>query len=454
MRLITPRPADRAGFTLVEVLVAAALCIFIMVILTTAFTTGLQAFRELKAIGDMQEKMRAVTIVMRRDLASSHFEYNLTAARVNGSSLGQLRLNDPNWEPPDRGYFRIYQGSRPVNFNDPSVNTARYVVEGQDGDGLIASRATDHALLFTVKLPGYGRTQKFSTQLAPGILPNPSNPPRYSASEFSGLTQDQKTLVNASLREVTQGDTELATQWGEVSYFLEPSGMYTGFPAQTGNQLYTLVRRSRTVLPTGSQITWNATREAQAPDVSWSANTGRTNTPDDLTNPDNRLGGRLSTAAGGLVRIPATYGQYGDDILMTDVLSFQVKVHWEQAVAGTGGGPTPTAAMLAVTAPRFLTTARNGTGSVSYTNSDFPFDDLPAQGQNTNFQRLATGTEAAVFDTWTKAATEWNYGWDGVNPAHTNAVPLRVRVKALKITVRVWNRNIKQARQMTFIQDV
>src|SRR5439155_10425507 len=43
----------RQGFTLVEMLVAMALTIFIMVIMSEAFVAGLETFRQLKAIGDM-----------------------------------------------------------------------------------------------------------------------------------------------------------------------------------------------------------------------------------------------------------------------------------------------------------------------------------------------------------------------------------------------------------------
>ena len=64
---------QRRAFTLVEMLVAMALIIFIMAILSEAFVAGLETFRQLKAIGDMQEKLRSVATVLRRDLAAEHF---------------------------------------------------------------------------------------------------------------------------------------------------------------------------------------------------------------------------------------------------------------------------------------------------------------------------------------------------------------------------------------------
>ena len=56
-----PRP----GFTLVELLVAIALIVFIMVILTEAFSAGTGVFRTLKAQGDLMEKLRAAELLLR-----------------------------------------------------------------------------------------------------------------------------------------------------------------------------------------------------------------------------------------------------------------------------------------------------------------------------------------------------------------------------------------------------
>src|SRR5436190_3702011 len=90
----------RHAFTLVEMLVSVALIIFIMVLLTQAFVAGLETFRQLKAIGDMEEKLRATTTILRRDLAADHFEPG-------------RRLSNWDWNqgPAQKGFFRIWQGS-------------------------------------------------------------------------------------------------------------------------------------------------------------------------------------------------------------------------------------------------------------------------------------------------------------------------------------------------------
>jgi prepilin-type N-terminal cleavage/methylation domain-containing protein len=75
--MLTPRVHDsapRRGFTLIELLVAMATILLIMVILSEAFTTGLQAFRDLRGVGDLNERLRAASAQLRRDLLESHFE--------------------------------------------------------------------------------------------------------------------------------------------------------------------------------------------------------------------------------------------------------------------------------------------------------------------------------------------------------------------------------------------
>src|SRR5687767_6919761 len=99
----------RAAFTITELLVAMALIIFIMYILAEAFSAGSTAFRNLKAIGDMNEKLRTTGTLLRRHLERDHFE-------------DKKRVSDPDfWKdgPPRAGFLRLYNGS-PLVANDPS----------------------------------------------------------------------------------------------------------------------------------------------------------------------------------------------------------------------------------------------------------------------------------------------------------------------------------------------
>ena len=51
----------RRGFTLIEILVALALTLFILIILTQAFVAGADTFRTLKAVGDLNSSLRMTT---------------------------------------------------------------------------------------------------------------------------------------------------------------------------------------------------------------------------------------------------------------------------------------------------------------------------------------------------------------------------------------------------------
>src|SRR5260370_42681396 len=91
---------SRQGFTLVELLVAMALTIFVMLILTQAFVVSIDLFSGLKGIGDMQENLRAGANSLRFDLTQNHFE-------------GMRRPSDTTIlvQPPREGFFVIYQGA-------------------------------------------------------------------------------------------------------------------------------------------------------------------------------------------------------------------------------------------------------------------------------------------------------------------------------------------------------
>src|SRR5580765_3805274 len=90
----------RHAFTLVEMLVATALVMFIMLILSEAFVAGLEAFRTLKGIGDMEERLRAAALILRTDLQADHFE-----SGVRLSDAAFWRQGNPR-----QGFLNITQG--------------------------------------------------------------------------------------------------------------------------------------------------------------------------------------------------------------------------------------------------------------------------------------------------------------------------------------------------------
>ena len=82
-RTLARSAPNRRGFTLIELLVAMALIVSVMAVLTQAFAEAAQSFRDLKAIGDQNEKLRATATTLRRDLAAAHFD----AARLAADGL-------------------------------------------------------------------------------------------------------------------------------------------------------------------------------------------------------------------------------------------------------------------------------------------------------------------------------------------------------------------------------
>src|SRR2546430_1493983 len=159
----------RQGFTIVELLVAMALTLFTMAILSQAFVTSLEVFSQLKGIGDMETGLRGATNLLRADLSQPHFE-------------GELRTSGPNFfANPNRtfdpsgkfmisytreGFFHIRQGL-------PSIVEAGDVEESSvpvSAKMLNSYRSNSHVLLFTNRLRG-NRKQDYA--LAPVPLGSP-----------------------------------------------------------------------------------------------------------------------------------------------------------------------------------------------------------------------------------------------------------------------------------------
>jgi prepilin-type N-terminal cleavage/methylation domain-containing protein len=268
----------RSGFTLVELLVAMALIVFVMMILSEAFTTSMASFRTLKAVGDMDARLRNVATVLRDDLSADHFE-------------GKKRLSDPNfWRdgPPREGFFRLWHGSA-----CSSTPGARYYQESDDapGDGIPSRRAVDHMLHFTVKKRGNGPGDYFGAQV-PGNSPLLAFNPNYFGQPPGARYQDVPNRVTS--------------QWAEVAYFLRPNGA-----SANGIPLFALYRRQLLVLPNNLDLNWGQKPFPLPADPSngvqpygdFSAKpTGSPggiyfNSPSDLTVPERRFG-MLNTPGG------------------------------------------------------------------------------------------------------------------------------------------------------------
>jgi type II secretory pathway pseudopilin PulG len=343
------RVPSRAAFTLTEMLIATALTLLIMVILTSAFQVGLDTFRKLKIAGDLQERLRAASISLRADLAAPHFG-DPDNKESRGTRLSEYNVLDAvNWKASSQGFVKIV------------APAASAIQEGNDGDGNPSSRANGHVLHMTCKRPGTTRGDVYLTAF-PGV-----DGTRYFHPQFFTLGG---------------GDT-YASEWAEVAWFL--AAYPTGDTTTGGLPRFRLCRQQRVLQEIGA-----ANKAVPGGGVGYegmSTNVAKTefNTLVDVTDPTRRL----------QTYTPLTGTAEGDDVILPDVLSFEVKAAWD-------GTPAPAGLEL-------------------------PFDYLPAASGGT-------------FDTV-------------VTPPATT-VPLPIRIKALQIRLRIWDVKSESTRQITLIQDM
>jgi len=454
----------RRAFTIVEMLVAAALIMFMMWIIAAAFQAGLESFRSLKTAGDMQEKLRAASTAIRRDLTRAHFDDGNTS----NEDLGNQRfdITSPPWPPPQQGYFRIFQGTETGVFEGFDADDSTSLLQHTRVPSSASSQG--HVLQFTVRLRGVRRDQYFlvdtrdGTAAADGPLHQLSFPiynRRIIRNEMlpGGTTNPPETRPP-----VDTASSMFTTIWGEVTYFVIQNGTNTG-----GIPLFNLYRRQNLL------VTDNGTLLPPLPVVNPTANNGEylqigswpystpqpyvINTQKTVTAPIRRFG--VQNLAGGSYSSPIpryedqvsavqrpNHPLTGADLLLTDVSNFAVKVLWEPS--GATGAMTP---------------------PMPDANPDYPFDNLPPVSNLTN----PSLNGLRMFDTWsqlidapggTPAADDygsirptgepaWNSGYGSGTPS-AQTIPLKVRVRGIQIEMRIWDVKSKQTRQVSIIQDM
>jgi type II secretory pathway pseudopilin PulG len=444
----------RTAFTIIELLVSMALIVFIMAILAEAFVEGLKTFRNMKAIGDLNARLRMAQSMLRDDLSKDHFE-------------GKRRLSDPyfwTFGPPKEGFFRVWHGSQLYVPTPPAVITpgvAPFYIEGT-ADGIPSYYATDHSLQYTVKKRGNNRQDFYSAAV-------PANSPLLSLGTPDSRYQDQN--ANGTLASYN-------SQWVEVAWFLRPTGTTAG-----ALPLFTLYRRQRVVVP--STVYVNATTGAQSdlnyqapgpipvtskPDyleVSTSLSAKGTlffNSPRDLTIPQRRFGMNPDPNSAGLPYHP--YNKAVPSPLNANSLS-QV---WYPILAL---GPNPP---LTYQSPNWrqddedgtAALQNNGTPSLSMEGQDVILTDVLSFAVIPIFSGLPTADfppqnvnfppGVSVFDTWSSQADDvYDYTlWDTNEalPTSPTLVPNKGVVTGLQISIRVWDAKTTQTRQITIIQDL
>jgi type II secretory pathway pseudopilin PulG len=482
----------RQAFTLVELMVSMALIIFIMAILSQAFMAALGTFRNLKGQGDLAEKLRSTMQILQRDLAANHFESN-------------RRLSDPtfwNSGPPQQGFFQVWNGpvanplgtwlgTQPVPgplvqtfVGDPVLGST---VEGAELSSIGSYRSINHTLAFTARLVGNNMGDFMS-----------------SSPFGSGLNVPQLPLGMASVQTFGPPENRYQTssgtynyQWAEVEWFLKPQVNPTTLlqdttviDPSTGAQalpLYTLYRRQRLLVPDNNLVSLqaagaipytqltpvNGTLLSQASYLEMSCWPNPLppavplslyfNSPSDVTMPNRRLGlgipSAFTTVAQDLTALGVPLGSplwslAGSDIQVNDVVSFDVRLLPLYPLSSVWTAPQVTDPFVTLYQTPFTPTlpftykAPPGiTGMVFDTWSSIN-DGLNDYSQ---WNGLGTATGGPI-PYWTTTPLIYNYP---VGSTQTLATPITGSgpiIRAVQVTIRIWDFKTNQTRQVTIVQ--
>ncbi len=478
------RLPGRAGFTLVEMLVSLALILFIMVILSEAFVTGLHTFRQLKAMGDMQERLRGVANIMRRDLRAPHFEGNkrLSELTVSGKPMPRLeglraagiynigvpadvqellaldaQLRPYRMAAPSLGFFSIEEW--PNRLVPPAATMFN---EGTDALGRPSFRDISDVLHFTTRLDGNDGEKFFYGQVRPANVPLGIPPSPLDGIGLAGSRYDSNAGMYSS-------------QWAEVLYFLGPDDSASkpgvgspGGPVQTFN----LYRRRLLLTPDqfsdGSVPAADTFYQGSAPGVAYtqffqqndaSAAMVQTingphfhfNSPGNVQHRARRYQAQPVVFPRSPKTIFNTTNLDGGDLLLTNVVSFDVKV-WDP---------------FAYRIPQDLANPNPALGAGSGRGAFVDISDVqaingvnlkptawtdPNDGMTAVYSSSQTNAGAdTFFDTGTNRQEDTpGTGTTLVPRAPTHLYPFNT----IQITIRVFDNKSRQTRQFTFIQDM
>jgi prepilin-type N-terminal cleavage/methylation domain-containing protein len=295
----------RQGFTLVEMMVAMGLTVFVMVILTQAFVSGLESFRQLKGIADMQQGLRTAMLRIQNDLSADHFEAGRKLSDANFWGDGNPRL----------GFFVVQQNPTIIN-------------EGLDRDNLTSWRATTHRLWFSIRLRGNRRDGFLSASV-------PNGSPLFAVNTTLG-----NQPADARFQDVANTYT---SAWGEVCYYLVPQGSTAepNNPASViGTPMFTLVRVVKVVVDDSNAINaWRDNNGNPIPATQLPAYAETSCQPDANTGQQLIFNSPVDLANGQRAIAPGTAYTSGNGAapLLSNVISFQVAMLVKQP-----GGAAPT----------------------------------------------------------------------------------------------------------------
>lgn len=490
MLLTRKRYRRQSGFTLVELMVAAALSITIMWILSESFKIGIDFARTARSTGDMMTQLNNAGQMMMRDLQAQHFSAAGAMRNPNANAMpdtlstqgmnAQTNLSNlfsaTGYTPP-AGYFRLVSPPPQSSIVD---NSESYSITTTNPPTVTATGAQ---LQFTSFLPqGLPQNQFVATAppgsgniyfsraaeigyfiAASGLTTEPIIPTPGLLAEQPALTANPQLLAGQPLYNLYRRQRLVAvnTDYAQLSpvagAIAAPPNLNAPItpptPAQP-NPYYD---------PNAADVisfTVNPANQPQRFQVNTLASFGLANT---YTAPP-----APPVPATRVPMVPlTTAGRVGDDIVISNVLSFEVLAAWNPVPYPAVTQPPPNKALppQAIPFPRPFT-VRPGmstpvpnipgaptypTSTTSPLNSNYPFDYLPLLNLNLAQQH--------TFDTWYQiypnpknANQQLVQNWNNfaLAPFNPNLIPMPARITALQITIRIYDPKTKQARQNTW----
>ena len=449
----------RNAFTLVELMVAMALIILMLSIMSQAFVIATGVMQGLKEVADMQEKIRPAITLLQRDLGANHFE-------------GSKKLSDPEfWDngPPKEGYFMLWQDQafEPVIGVEPSGNEGAY-------NGISFSRSAalaNHMLAFTVKLPGKSPNDFFESSLGLNF-----------PDLFNNTGATPVGMKDANIRRFESDIKNIHSDWAEVAYFLGPHNA-AGFVIADGNTdgknnppslpYYNLYRQQRLVLPSYNIAAVNLPTPADNltnrdgfSELSFHPEPTsilKFNSPNDLSVPWKRMGNRTLNHLGSKILVnpptnPITYlplfSEYtsatkvNTDIIATNVISFDVKLLTDDFF------DYETLNAILNRAPYSLNPA------YSPSVSNLVFDTWTTDQGN-----AANSVPKYDFGEWNSIPNKWQpslpssiatipvWGWYQASANPADKKPYKgIQIKAVQISLRIWDQKSNTAKMFVIVQ--
>lgn len=476
-RKIQSKPG-RAGLTLVEMLIALALSIFIMSILSEAFVKGLEAFGNYKALADLEQRLRTVANIMRRDLRAPHFDGSkkLSECTASGKPMPMLdgleanqytaikaqallrQLAQYKFQKPSEGFFSVEEW--PNRPGTPPRITSLF--EGQDSTGRPSYRDQYDVLHFTSRLEGNEPDKFFYGKV---LLGSPLDGTgsgnflgRYDNANNNGLyTSQAAELLYFLDNDDTQNLPGVGTANGPIltfnlyrqAWLLSGSGFTPGDATNYNPATVGTFEQNNDV---------SAFHEAV--NLNWF------NTMADVQHSQRRIQRNAAPNPPYLPRtVPTTTIKDGSDILLTNVISYDVKVFDPFAYKLPFDPANP--ASYNPASPLFAPLAGRGAyvdiGDVSSmgntyrpTAATIPGDELkPVFGATIDTSPVlpAGVPDIGLFDTGTSR-------FEGTPGAPNQFSPVQTPgthpfpFTSIQITIRVYEPKSRQTRQITIIQDM